>query len=296
MVQSWVASYHFLEDVALIDHVLNFPGWFVSCLALYWLFEALALKLAAKACAQAERSSGPGAIPWLAIAVIYAWALFWPWGPTAVVYFGCYIISHGCGLGLLHWNVLSQQYAHQYFAGALFACWIHARAAAGCAPIRYATSASLAAFAIVIGVGDLMQISALSANWIQAAGLLLPAWCGMLLGLVEGIDPLANLLGRAPARVNTACELSLALYIFQKPIIYLCENIERAILPLLAEEAGGRKHFLGVALPRGPADAICSNWAEFFLLFIPLLVVASASVHFGVQKPIASRLSRYIGK
>ena len=61
-------------------------------------------------------------------------------------------------------------------------------------------------------------------------------------------------------------------------------------------EQGGRKHFLGVALPRGPADAICSNWAEFFLLFIPLLVVASASVHFGVQKPIASRLSRYIGK
>ena len=101
----------------------NFVSWYVSCLALHWLVLEMPSPSCRQACAGME--------PWRISLLICAWALFYPLGALPIEGLVCTFVVDCLGWPA-NFQILSQQYMHQYFAGAH--CCMGARRAAGGKP------------------------------------------------------------------------------------------------------------------------------------------------------------------
>ena len=93
----------------------NRPDWFVSALAMCWLFEATFLRVAALSCS----CHGEGHIPWVGIGGIVLWILCSP--------FACFPLTWGDSVfgGLA--DITAIKSLPFSFMGTLLACWLHGR-------------------------------------------------------------------------------------------------------------------------------------------------------------------------
>lgn len=237
----------------------NYPGWYISTLALLWLFENLAVALAVAL----FRHGRASAWPWVVAQVAFlTWVLASPFGgfqPTPW--------THG------PWATVALKYLHYYFLGAILAAAVHARAANGAAAIRWLATVGAAVLALIF---CLPVDRAWAREWCkEGPGLLSPLHALLVVGFAEAphnppswsAEPLARLLGQWP--LPRLGELALGTYILQVPARYIL---------LTLYDLAGRDVVVWGSVPYSAPGPLLVHFA--------FLTGLAALVHYAVQKPV----------
>lgn len=233
--------------------ILNWPTWYVSCLAFFWLFETAFFELAAAAARRGSLGFVEG------LGGIVLWMLVWPYAGLPEVWNKFPLVS-----GLQRIEPLC--FVHHYFAGVLLAFFIHHRAAIGAPPLLCGFASTIGTLAMIL---VFMIDGGVNPYTHEQFGTLLPIFALMIIGMVEGDDPMCSLLNIPPLpRMGT--ELSYAMYVLQMPV---CQTL------------GG----FGI-LERSPFYAPMHSehmtLALRWTVYMTFLIVASALAFYLVQKPV----------
>lgn len=251
MLQAWFPSDFFV----MAAYQINGPAWYVSALALAWFYEPLVIRLAALGTVGRQ-----GAVPVFALVLLALYVLVWP--------FARFPMTWGSTGTMATVEIDCLAYAQMYFAGALLACWLHARADAGrsplplwVAPVAFVVNL-IFCFTNPVWFGLTVEDARIFMDlWGHSVGIMLIPQLAIMAGLVEAAPALTP-----PLVVCSFCrDLAFGVYMLQTFVAHL-------LLDTWLRDRGYLRSFDGV---------------ELCALFCVLLPIA-ALAQYGVQKPIAA--------